>query len=54
MKIRMKENEIEQVNGGNLIDDMKEILKKIFPDPKDRMKLIILKVPEPVVTRIKC
>ena len=54
MKIKMNAKEIEQVNGGTLIDDMKEILKKIFPDPKDRMKLIILKTPEPVVARIKC
>ena len=29
----LKLNEMEQTSGGNILDDVKDILKKIFPDP---------------------
>ena len=32
-KNELKEKEMEQVSGGNLIDDAKEALKKIFREP---------------------
>ena len=29
----LSESELEQISGGNILDDVKDILKKIFPDP---------------------
>ena len=54
MKVKMNANEIEQVNGGNFIDTMKDILNKIFPDPKEPKKPIIPDFPQPVMARGKC
>ena len=49
MKKNMNANEMEQVNGGNFIDDMKDILNKIFPDVKDPRKPIIPIIPDPII-----
>ncbi len=54
MKAEMKElnmNEMEQVNGGNFIDDVKDVLKTIFPDPFAPGYPIPVK---PVIARGKC
>ena len=51
MKTELKEIEMEQVNGGNIFDDVKNILKKLIRDPFEREKPI---VPEPVIARGKC
>ena len=50
MKTELKANEMEQVNGGNIFADLKDILKKLIPDPFEPGK----PVKEPVNARGKC
>ena len=54
MKTELKANEMEQVSGGNIFDDIKDVLRIIVPkpfDPKVPTKPII---PEPLIARGKC
>ena len=47
MKTEMNINELEQVNGGNFLDDVKGYLKKIFNPTKPEP--IIPNIPDPFV-----
>ena len=53
MKTDMNLNELEQVNGGNFLDDIKDALKKIIPNPFEPPKPVIPipKFPEPVIAK---
>ncbi|MBR2561816.1 MAG: hypothetical protein IKE31_06680 [Eubacterium sp.] len=51
MKTKLKANELEQVNGGNIFKSVKDILKKFITDPFEPEKPI---TPEPVIARGKC
>ena len=54
MKTELKANEMEQVNGGNFFDDIKNVLGIIIPkpfDPKTPTKPII---PDQPIARGKC
>ena len=54
MKTELKVNEMEQVNGGNSLDDIKNVLRIIVPkpfDPKIPTKPII---PDQLIARGKC
>ena len=50
----LKVNEMEPVSGGSIIDDVKDILKKIFPDPLDPLKRFTPDFQEPKIARGKC
>ena len=48
MKLDM--NELEQANGGNFLDDIKDILKKIIPNPFAPKEPLFPNLPEnPVI-----
>ena len=50
----LKLNEMEQISGGNFIDDVKDVLKKIFPNPLEPTKPVVPIIPEPLIARGKC
>ena len=47
MKMKLNENDMEQVNGGNFFADLEEVLRRIFADDAKPS-------PEPVTGRGKC
>jgi len=55
MDTEMKVNELEQVNGGNSLDDVKDVLKKLIPNPfaPAPEKPIFPIIPEPVIAKTK-
>ena len=50
----LKLNEMELASGGNLIDDVKDFLQKIFPNPLDRLKPYTPDFQGPENIRVKC
>lgn len=50
----LKLNEMEQISGGSFIDDVKDVLKKIFPNPLESPKPTVPIIPEPLIARGKC
>ena len=58
----LKVNEMEQASGGNFFEDVKNVLKKIFPDPRKPIipdpfepgHPVIPTLPEPMIARGKC
>ena len=54
MKMKLSENNMEQVNGGNFFTDMETILKIIIKEPVKPMIPSIPTTPAPVVGRGKC
>ena len=54
MKIEMKENELERVNGGNFFADLEEVLRRIFADDSEPTQQNNPTSPEPVTARGKC
>ena len=58
---KMNLNELEQANGGNFLDDIKDILKKLNPFKNEPTITIPLNpekpepmIPDPVIARGKC
>jgi len=49
MKTEMNMNELEQVNGGNFLDDVKDVLKRLIPNPFAPEKPLVPMIPEPVI-----
>ena len=46
---KMNLNELEQANGGNFLDDIKEALKRLIPNPFAPEKPIIPDYPKPII-----
>ena len=53
MKMKLSENNMEQVNGVNFFADLEEVLRRIFQDPKPT-KQDTPTTPAPVTGRGKC
>lgn len=54
MKTELKTNEMEQVNGGNIFDDVKDILKKLIPYPFKPEEPTRPIIPDQLIARGKC
>ena len=50
----LKLNEMEQISGGTFFEDVKNLLKKIFPDPEDTLKRGAPDFQGPENIRVKC
>ena len=50
----LKLNEMEQISGGNILDDVKDVLKKNFPDSLEPLKPRDPTPLNPVIARGKC
>ena len=46
---KMNLNELEQASGGNFLDDIKEALKRLIPNPFAPEKPIIPDYPKPII-----
>ena len=55
MKINeLKENEMEQVCGGNFFADLEDVLRKIFTEPSKPVNPGFPQMPEDCIGRGKC
>ena len=54
MKMKLSENNMEQVNGGNFFADLEEVLRRIFADDAKTKQQNEQTKPEPVPVRVKC
>ena len=54
MKMKLNENDMEQVNGGNFFADLEEVLRRIFADDAKPKQQNNPTTPEPLTARGKC
>ena len=54
MKMKLSENNMEQVNGGNFFADLEEVLRRIFADDAKSKQQNNPTSPKPVTARGKC
>ncbi len=54
MKMKLNENNMEQVNGGNFFADLEEVLRRIFADDAKSKQQNNPTTPEPLTARGKC
>ena len=54
MKMKLNENNMEQVNGGNFFADLEEVLRRIFADDAKSKQQNNPTSPKPVTVRVKC
>ena len=54
MKMKLSENNMEQVNGGNFFADLEEVLRRIFADDAKSKQQNNPTSPKPVTVRVKC
>ena len=54
MKTELKENDIEQVSGGNFFTDLEEVLRRIFANDSKPTQPSNPTSPKPAIGRGKC
>ncbi|MBQ7183938.1 MAG: hypothetical protein IJR97_08120 [Clostridia bacterium] len=52
--MKLNENEMEQVSGGNFFADLEEVLRNIFAEPSAPAQPGSQTAPEPAIARGKC
>ena len=54
MKTELKENDMEQINGGNFFADLEEVLRRIFANDSKPTQPSNPTSPKPAIGRGKC